>query len=316
MSYPAGSKVSITYTTDWLGTTTVYVEFDVLTSDNDAYTAMAAELDAQPDITATWTGAVLDVEPVPPATTHSIDGFEVATLPVAGTYRTSTLAYGLDDQLGAVITLGPGTDKGVIAGTTISDGAVSEDGLSEGFGTADLSFLPLAISAADQGANAGWTGNFVGDSVSMLPMDGDAGNDVQPGIGVGDCIMPPLSGQSIGLSGEISTSSLATMNVMLGMGSSETEYSQGISWFSPLAVSASDDPATVASDGVAELAITFSIEAYGHELIPNGAFLRVRNMFQVEACGGAQGKMSFDLTLEASGTGQGVGEFYGEIGYA
>jgi hypothetical protein len=314
MSYPAGSTIAVSYSTDWLGTSTVYVDILVETSNVDANIALAAALDAQPDCISTWTGTQITMLPESPATILTVLGIEVATLPKVGDQRTNTAAIGDDNEMGAVVTLGAGTNLGVVSGSTDSD-AQTPGVISENFGTADLSFNPLSANGAAADVYTGWTGDYQGDSVDFLPLDADAAiGSAEPTIGVADSVMVPLSAQSIGSTGEISTSSLCTMRAPLMMGSSEAEYSQAIVYLFPL--DATGDDAEVVAAGAANLSFSLDIDAYGWEQIPNGANLVSRNAFTATGYGGGQASVEFKLTLLADATGANIGWFEGVIGYA
>jgi hypothetical protein len=185
---------------------------------------------------------------------------------------TASSAVGDDANMGAVVTLGAGTALGVAGATTASDvGGTGDDitadigsgsmamlpltaeaeafgtgiasvsmlpltaeAVSFGTGIASVSMLPLTAAASGPNVATGWTGNFEGDSVNMLPMTSHGnGGLATPTIGIGACVMAPLSGNATGVAGEVSTSSAGAM-LPLTMLASEGEYGEALVTMLPM----------------------------------------------------------------------------------
>lgn len=243
---------------------------------------------------------------------------------VDGTVQVSAGATTESDAQGqgyATKTLGVGTDIGVAAGETESNGVVEVYSVASG--SADISFLPVTGAGADNASFSGWTGNYQGDSVNMLPMDGNSGAGlITPTLGIASSIMVPLDGDSTGITGEVSTSSNCEMLPMIALGNGndtgllEYEYGLGLSYMVPLYGFASD-AAAPENTGFANLNIVFLLDAYAYEALPNRAYLRSLNAFTLSAYGGGTADIEVPLlAIEADGTMEGWGSFYGEIGYA
>ena len=159
----------------------------------------------------------------------------------SGGATTVTAAVGVAESIGAVPTFGTGTALGTLGSTTASD-AVAAGDPSTGVGistntsiSGDMAMLPITAAGASAGVYTGWTGNYEGDALKMLPMTSASSGDLAaPVIGIGQCIMAPMSAGATGATGSISTSSLGNMLPMSMFASSETEYSQAQGYMHPL----------------------------------------------------------------------------------
>jgi len=162
--------------------------------------------------------------------------------------RTLTDGVADGDVLGATPTFGSGTARGVAGSTTTSDGqAVGDPTTGVGISTntsvsTDMNMLPLTGIASGPNVADGWTGNYQGDAMNMLPMSVEASGDlIIPTVGVIDLIMVPMNGSAVGVTGEISVSSDCQMLSMRGFASSEANYSQAYVSFQPLSGLATDE---------------------------------------------------------------------------
>jgi len=164
-----------------------------------------------------------------------------------GAGSTTVSAAVADGAAGATPTFGAGTARGVIAATTDTAAVAVGDvetgvGISTNVGTADVSMLPLTAAASAPNVFVGWTGNYQGDAVSMLPMTAESTGDlVVPSFGLVDAIMVPMNASATGLTGEISVSSDCQMLPLSVFASSEAEYSQAYCSMAPLQCAATSE---------------------------------------------------------------------------
>lgn len=167
-----------------------------------------------------------------------------------GNFGGTTVSDGvaIDDEIGPTPTFGSGTARGVAGATTASDAQAVGDpttgvGISTNGGSGDPAMLPLTGAASGPNVAVGWTGNYVGDAMKMLPMAVEAAGDLAaPGIGIGQCIFVPMDAAAAGKTGETSVSSDAQMLPMVMFGSSLASYSQGYGSMAPLQGGGTDEP--------------------------------------------------------------------------
>jgi hypothetical protein len=96
----------------------------------------------------------------------------------------------------------------------------------------------------------------------------------------------------------------------------DLDYGFGDSSFFGLLVFSSDaEP--LENTGFADLRPIFILNASGHDLLPDRAYLRSHNEFRISAYGGGTAEIKVPpFTIEAEATGTGVGQLYGVIGYS
>lgn len=274
--FTAGSTVTVTYTTDGGGTSTVVYTVLVDSTAEQVANELAALLDAQADITA-----------------ESIGGGAITITPSGGS-TTVTI-----DELDIYIYIDSGSGGGF--------------GISTNGGSADLAFRPIIAAGAAPDVYVSWTGDYAGDSVKLLPMDVESENgDIIPSTAIGAAIMVPMTSTGQCLVGETTVSSMGYMYQMLALGS-ENEYAEAVLSLLPAYLYASTGETAL---GSAYLVARFSIYAVGLERDQSGAIMRARNLFGVDGYGGGQIKIKASFTLEAEGSGEGVGRMVGVIGYA
>jgi hypothetical protein len=161
---------------------------------------------------------------------------------------TASDAQAVDNVVGVTPTLGPSTERGVAGATTASDAQIVGDaatgvGISTNGGTGDPAMLPLTAAASGPNVFVGWTGNYVGDAMNMLPMTAEASGDLAaPTIGLGLCYMAPLDAAATGLTGSTSTSASAEMLPLTMFGAEEADYSYGYGSMVPLTGGGTDEP--------------------------------------------------------------------------
>lgn len=275
-NFPAGSTITVIYTTNGSGTSTVvYTVLTDLTAEQAA-NVLAVILNAQLDIVAVSTGGGhITVSPEGASTTVTIDEVIVSVYPGSG--------------------VGGGT------------------GIMNASGSADLAMEPVIGAGSAPDVYVAWTGYFAGASIPMAPLEVSSENaDIIPYTALGALVMVPVTVDSYGLTGENSVSSLGTLHFLIAKGS-EGEYSDAELAMLPAYSYGSTGEIELA---IAELSFRFVLYAAGLERDQNGAILVARNRFDVAGFGGGQIRAAATLALEASGSGEGVGEMVGVIGYA
>lgn len=137
-------------------------------------------------------------------------------------------------------------------------------------------------------------------------------SDIIPYTAIGTAIMVPATMDGYGPTGETSVDSLGTMSFLLGLGS-EGDYAQAELAMLPAYGYAAEGDSIA---GFAEMSFQFTLYAAGLERDQNGGMMRYSNGFTVAGQAGGQVRMRALLALQASGSGEGIGEMVGVIGYA
>ena len=163
--------------------------------------------------------------------------------------RTITNGVAVDEEVSVTPTFGSGTAKGVAGSTTASDAVAAGDpttgvGISTNTSvSSSMNMLPMTGAASAPNVYVGWTGNYVGDSLNMLPMVVEAAGDLAaPVIGLANLVMVPMDAAATGLTGETTISSTGNMLPMVAFASSETAYSQGYGSMPPMQGIGTDEP--------------------------------------------------------------------------
>ena len=306
----------------------LYSGYDIIL---DAQSAELAEADFPINVnlgSASQSGAVAVptvVVAIGPGTVHGEVGASSKSAAVVSHVLAggSVLTWGAASSLSAgaavpvaVPTFGPDTARGIAGATSPSAGRTAPLGspyLSSASGGADLALQPIIGAGGAPGVAVGWTGDYPGAAAAMATLEVHSDNsDIIPYTAIGTAIMVPATMDGYGLTGETSVDSLGTMSFLLGLGS-EGDYAQAELAMLPAFAYASEGEVAA---GVAELSFQFTLYAVGLERDQNGGRMLSRNEFRVAAQGGGQASTRARLALEASGSGEGVGQMVGVIGYA
>jgi hypothetical protein len=163
--------------------------------------------------------------------------------------RTVSDGVALDEEVSVTPTFGSGTALGVVAASTASDAVAAGDpttgvGISTNTSvSSNMNMLPVTGAASGPNVYVGWTGNYVGDSLNMLPMVMEASGDLAaPVIGLADLVMVPMDAAATGLTGETTISSTGNMLPLSMLGSESTTYSFGYGSMPPLNGGGTDEP--------------------------------------------------------------------------